>query len=240
MISYIIFEDIKMAKKEQQEEQSAFESSEALAEQISRGEEFVEKNKNIITYVLVGIVALIAGFFWLKTQNEEAESDAQAEMFNAQFYFEADSLTKAMEGDGNSLGFLDIIDMYSGTKAANLSNFYAGVISMKKGEFDEAIAYLNEFSSSDLLIQARAYSLIGDCNSEAGEMAEAITFYKKAANYEPNEQFTPSYLMKLALAQEAESDFEGAIASYTTIIKDFPAAQEVNDAKKRKARASGL
>lgn len=240
MISYIIFEDIKMAKKEQQEEKSAFESSEALADQISRGEEFVEKNKNLITYVLVGVVVVIAGFFWLKTQKEEAESDAQAEMFNAQFYFEADSLNKALNGDDNNLGFLDIIDQYDGTKAANLSNFYAGVISMKKGEFDEAISYLEEFSSSDLLIQARAYSLIGDCNSESGDMKAAIEFYSKAANYEPNEQFTPTYLMKLALAQEAESDFAGAVASYDKIIKEFPAAQEVNDAKKRKARASGM
>ena len=46
--------------------------------------------------------------------------------------------------------------------------------------------------------------------------------------------------MKLAIAQEAENDFEGAIESYSTIINDFPNAQEVNDAKKRKSRASGM
>jgi len=229
-----------MAKKEQQEGQSILENSEALAERISRSEEFVEKNKNIITGILVVIVVIIGGFFYMKTQNEEAESDAQAEMFNAQFYFEADSLNKALNGDGTNLGFLDIIEEYDGTKAANLSSFYAGVISMKKGEFEEAIDYLNEFSSSDLLVQARVYSLIGDAHSEAGRVAEAISFYEKASSYEPNEQFTPMYLMKLALAQEAESNFSGAVKSYDKIITEFPNAQEVNNAKKRKARASGL
>ena len=31
-------------------------------------------------------------------------------MFHAQQYFEADSLDKALYGDGNSLGFIDIIN----------------------------------------------------------------------------------------------------------------------------------
>ena len=229
-----------MAKKEEQEEKSAFESSEALADQISKSEEFIEKNKNVITYALFAVVGVVAAFFWLKMQKEETESEAQAEMYNAQFYFEADSLNKALNGDGNHYGFIEIIEEYDGTKAANLANFYAGVISLKNGQYDNAIDYLEEFSSSDLLIQARAYSLIGDANAENGNTVTAISFYKKAANYKTNEQFTPIYLMKLAIAQESESDFAGAVESYSKIINDFPNAQEVNDAKKRKARASGM
>ena len=229
-----------MAKKEQQEEQSVFESSEALAEQISKSEEFIEKNKNIITYVIVGIAVVIGGFFFWQSQLAETEAEAQAEMYKAQFYFDADSLNKALNGDGNNSGFLDIIDDYDGTKAANLSKFYAGVIYMQQGSFDDAISYLSEFSSSDLLIQARAYSLLGDAHVEKGNVGEAISYYEKAANYKENEYFTPMYLLKLAQAQEAESNFDGAIASYDKIIKDFPKAKEANDAKKRKARAEGL
>lgn len=229
-----------MAKKEQEEEKSAFESSEALADKISKSEEFVEKNKNYLTYALIAIILGIAGIFWLKNQGEQEESEAQAEMFHAQFYFDADSLDKALNGDGANVGFLDIIDEYSGTKAANLATFYAGVISMKKGNYDDAISYLTEFSSSDLLIQARAYSLIGDAHSELNDVATAIGFYQKAADYKANEQFTPMYLMKLAQAQEAESNFTAAVEAYDKIVKDFPNAQEVNEAKKRKARASGM
>jgi hypothetical protein len=43
-------------------------------------------------------------------------------MFQAVYYFEADSLDKALNGDGNNLGFLEIIDEYSVTDAANLAN----------------------------------------------------------------------------------------------------------------------
>ena len=42
-------------------------------------------------------------------------------MFQAVYYFEADSLDRGLNGDGNNLGFLDIIDEYGITDAANLS-----------------------------------------------------------------------------------------------------------------------
>lgn len=229
-----------MAKKDQNEEQSVLESPEALAEQISKSEEFIEKNKNVLTYIILGIAVVIGGFFYWKSQMAEKETEAQTEMYKAQFYFDADSLTKALTGDGNNLGFMDIIEEYDGTKAANLSKFYVGVIYMQQGKFDDAITYLNEFSSSDLLIQARAYALIGDAYVETKDMANAISYYQKAADYKENEYFTPMYLMKLAQAQEANSDFAGAVTSYNKIVKNYPKAQELNDAKKRLARAEQM
>ena len=229
-----------MAKKEQQEEQSVLESSEALAEQISKGEEFIEQNKNVLTYIVLGIAVVVGGFFFWKSQMAEKETEAQTEMYKAQFYFDADSLTKALSGDGNNYGFLDIIDEYDGTKAANLSKFYVGVIYMQQGKFDDAISYLNDFSSSDLLVQARAYALLGDAYIESNDITKGVEFYQKAANYQPNEFFTPMYLMKLGQAQEANSDFAGAVESYKKIVNNYPKAQELNDAKKRLARAEGL
>lgn len=229
-----------MAKKEQHDENSVLESSEALAEQISKSEEFIEQNKNVLTYIVLGIAVVIGGFFFWKSQMAEKETEAQTEMYKAQFYFDADSLNKALSGDGTNYGFLDIIDDYEGTKAANLSKFYVGVIYMQQGKFDDAITYLEDFSSSDLLVQARAYALIGDAYVETNDLAKGIEFYQKASNYEENEYFTPMYLMKLGQAQEANNDMEGAVASYNKIVSKFPKAQELNDAKKRLARAEGL
>ena len=49
-------------------------------------------------------------------------------MFQAVYYFEKDSLVQALNGDGNNYGFLEIIDEYSLSDAANLSKFYAGAV----------------------------------------------------------------------------------------------------------------
>ena len=105
-------------------------------------------------------------------------------MFQAVYYFEKDSLVQALNGDGNNYGFLEIIDEYGLSDAANLSKFYAGASYLKLGNYENAINYLDEFSSSDLLIQARAYSLIGDAYVDIGDYDNSIYYFKKASNEE--------------------------------------------------------
>jgi len=163
---------------------------------------------------------------------------AQAEMYQAVFYFEQDSLDLALKGIENKdiRGLQDIADEYSGTKAGKLASFYTGIIYLRKGKFEDAISYLDKYDSEEGLYQARAWSLIGDAYSELNDSENAIKFYKKAAEYKANEQITPSYLMKLALQYELNKDWKDAGEAYDRIIKEFPKAQEVGDAKKYKAK----
>ena len=161
-------------------------------------------------------------------------------MFQAVYYFEKDSLVQALNGDGNNYGFLEIIDEYPLSDAANLSNFYAGSSYLKLGNYNNSIKYLKEFSSSDLIIQARAYSLIGDAYVELQEFENSINYFKKASNETPNEFFTPSYLLKLALVYEEINDLESALVSYERIIEDFKESPEYQLSLKNKTRIEGL
>jgi hypothetical protein len=113
--------------------------------------------------IVAVIVLVVGGFFGYRYYTNSQDDLAQGEMFQAIRYFEADSLNLALNGDGNNLGFLQIVEDYSGTKAGNLANYYAGVIYLKQGKFPLAIFHLEDFSSNDLLVQARAYSLVGRC-----------------------------------------------------------------------------
>ena len=171
----------KNKRKQEEQSTSAFENSEVLAEQLSRTEEFIENNK-VIVFGVVGVLFLVvAGFFGWNYYQSSQNDLAQSEMFQAIYYFESDSLDLALNGDGNNLGFVAISSDYSMTDAGNLANFYAGTAYLKQGKFKLAILYLEDFSSNDNLIQARAYSLIGDANMELGDYSEAANFYKKAA-----------------------------------------------------------
>lgn len=215
------------------------ENPEVLAEQISKTEEFLEKNKNTVFTVGGVLAAIIAGYFfynyWITNQNETAQN----EMFQAVYYFEADSLDKALDGDGNNYGFLEIIDEYGMTDAANLAHFYAGASLLKKGEYISAIDHLNSFSSSDLLMQARALALIGDANMEMENFEEAASYYDKASNYNPNEFTSPQYLMKAAVAYEQVEDLSAALKCYNTIVEKYVNANEYQTARKHKARLEG-
>jgi tetratricopeptide (TPR) repeat protein len=196
----------------------------------------MERNPKTAIGIVVAIVVLVAGYFGFQYYKDNQESEAQREMFQAVYYFESDSLELALNGDGNNLGFLAIIDDYGVTDAANLANFYAGAAFLKQGKFEVARLYLEDFKSKDLLVQARAYSLIGDTYMEENNFEDAARFYDKAANYKPNKYFTPTYLMKAALAFEKNNEEQKAIAAYDKIINEYYDTPEVQDARKFKAR----
>ncbi|MCY7352677.1 MAG: tetratricopeptide repeat protein [Cytophagaceae bacterium] len=215
------------------------ESSEGLVNELGKAQNFFEKYRTLILGALVGLVAIAAGIvgwkFYQNSQNEEG----QTALFPAVYEFENDSLRKALKGDGASLGLTDIADEYGASKAGNLANFYAGAALLKQGKYDEAIAYLEKFSSSDLLVQARAYALLGDARMEKKQYDEATGAYKKAAEYKPNKFFTPGYLMKLAVAHEAANQPKEALAAYDEIVEKYPESAEYASAKKYQAKLQG-
>ena len=229
----------KTKTKEGNEGLDLIENPDVLA---SKTEEFFnqKRNQNVV-FGVGGIIALLVvaymGYqYYINNRNQEA----QEEMFQAVYYFEADSLGKALNGDGNSYGFLDITDFYSGTKAANLANFYIGASYLKLGEYENAIRALKDFSADDELVQARAYSLVGDAYMELDDFESAISWFDKASSYNPNDEFTPAYLSKLALAYEVNGDLSKAAATYGKIIKDYFGSTQYQDALKHKARLEGL
>lgn len=227
----------KKAKLSKGEE--ILESSEVLAEQINKTEEFIEKNKKLVFTFGGVLAAVIAAYFlynyWVTNQNQTAQN----EMFQAVYYFEADSLDKALNGDGNNYGFIEIIEEYSMTEAANLAKYYAGVCFLKKGEYISAVDHLENFSSSDLLIQARAFALIGDANFEMGNHDEAVKYYNKASRYNSNEYTSPAYLIKAALVYELLEDYKSAYNCYNTIVEKYVNSSEYQTARKHKARLEG-
>lgn len=212
------------------------ESPEALAEQLSKTEEFLDKNRNVVFFIggIIGVVLL--AFFGYRYYITNQDEIAQRELFQAVYYFEADSLGKALNGDGLNYGFLDVISEYSGTKAANLASFYAGATYLQLSDYESALRYLENFGGDDLIVQARAYSLIGDAHAELKDFGSAAEYYEKAADYQPNEQFSPIYLQKAAIAYEKLNQLDDALKAYDQIVNKYFESTIYQDAKKHKAR----
>lgn len=231
-----------MAKTKKEEKSTGvdlLENPDALA---SKAEEFFnnKRNQNLLYAVLGLAILIVGGLTFFRFQQTNKNTEAQREMFQAIYYFEQDSLGRALNGDGNNYGFLDIISEYGGTKAANLSSFYAGASYLKLGQWDNAIRSLEDFSSDDYLLQARAHSLIGDAYMELDDFEKAISAYRDASAYKPNKEFTPIYLQKLAIALEESGDVSGAADTYDKILNDFANSRLEQDALKHSARLKGL
>lgn len=216
-------------------------------EQKKSGNNSIEKFKSEVGPIgfigaIVGLVVIVGAslIFFLDYRNDQKNETAQNEIFQAQYYYENDSLDYALNGDGRNLGFVQIIDIYGGTEVANLASFYAGASYLKLREFENAVDYLEDFSSEEEIVMARAQKLLGDAYMELGNYADAADNYTDAANTVDDQFFSPSYLLNAALAQEKGGDVDAAIASVDKIIKNYKDASEVTEARKHKARLEAL
>ena len=190
-----------MANKQEKKIEKAEERIGAVEEVFSKSEQFIEKYQKVILIavgVIVVVVLVVFGFkrFYIGPR----EKEAQSQMFMAEKYFEMDSLNKALNGDGQYLGFLAIMEDYSMTKSANLSHYYAGICYLKLGKYDQALEHLDKFSSDDKIIAPMAKGAMGDAYMELKQVEKAAGFYQDAADMNKNDFTTPLFLMKAAMA----------------------------------------
>ena len=205
----------------------------AVEEALSKSEKFIEKNQKILTIIIGAAVVIVLGVFaFQKLFIAPREKAAQGQMFMAQKYFEEDSLNKALNGDANFPGFLDIIDSYSMTKAANLSKYYTGIIYLKQGKYEDAITYLKKFDSDDEFVGPMATGGIGDAYMELGQKDKALEYYLKASSQQVNDLTTPLYLMRAAFVYEDQAKFDKAVELYEKIQKEHQKSAEARDIDK--------
>lgn len=219
-----------MAKKQDSTE----EVFEGVEQSLTRAEQFLEKNKNQILYVVGAIVVVVLGVYSYNTYIvAPQEAEAQEKVFMAQKFLEQDSLNLALNGDGVfNLGFLEIAEEYSGTKIGNTANYYAGVCYLNMGDFENAIVYLDKFSGDDEVLSVLAKAGIGDAFLELGQNDDALGYYKKALAVNNNKFVIPLVLMKAAIVSELEEDYKGALKYYERIKSDFGDSREASDVEK--------
>jgi tetratricopeptide (TPR) repeat protein len=231
---------VKRTNKSQEVSSELLENPEAIATRLNRGEAFLKENTRLVGGIIAAGILVIAGILFFQIHKANQNKKAQAEMFQAVYYFEQDSVDLALNGDGVNAGLLAIINNYGGTDAANLAHFYVGSIYLSQSNPTKAAEHLKKFSANDFFVQAQAFSLLGDAYMELGDYKEAIRQYNRAVNHKTNKFFTPKYLNKLAIAYEESGDLKKAMETYARIESDYFDSYEFTTARKHKARLEGL
>lgn len=219
------------------QESTTAEVFETLDTTASKTEEWVVKYQNIIL-TFIGIVA-VGVLAYLGYQNyviEPKTKEAISELNQAQFYFElavnsegSDSLYKrALNGGEGKYGFLDIIENYKGTTAAKLATYSAGMSYLNIKDYQNAIVYLDQFNSEDVLLGALAKGAIGDAFAQMGQLEEAFDYYVTASNINNNMYSTPKFLYKAAMIGSKLGKDSQALTYLERIDKEFKESQEAN------------
>lgn len=204
---------------------SKMETIESVGEAVSKTELFFQKNGKLIGYICGGVVIAAAAIvlliqFYFNPLKEEAASQT----FAAEQYFRAGDFEKALNGDGNAMGFADIISEY-GTKGGQAVYFYAGVCELQLGNAAEAISYLSKYNTTEPLLKARAIACTADAYSILEKYEDALKCYVKAASVADN-IIAASYLLKAGIICEELGREAEALSYYKTIKDKYPQSFE--------------
>lgn len=200
-----------------------------------------EKYKKPINTGLGVVVVLIMAYFaYTKMYQAPREEKASSAIAFAQRYFQVDSLDRALNGDGQHSGFLKVIKKFSGTNAANISNYYAGICYLHMGDYNNAIKYLKDFDGKGTLVAYQGWGALGDAYMETNNIKKGIEYYKKASSNKEDELVTPTYLYRLGVAYEADNQPEEAKKAYKELKEKYPRSMDARDIDKSLARLGEL
>ena len=195
---------------------------------------FYEKNKKAIVYgfgtlLVVIIAALLIHQFYLVPRNNKADES----LFAAQEYFMNGEFEKALNGDGQNMGFLAVADEFGSTKAGNLAHLYAGLCLYQTEKYQDAIDQLEDYSGcGDDMVSPSVIGTLGNCYAELGQNEKAVELLVKAAKKADNNTLSPIYLIQAGQIYESLNQNDKALDCYTQIKTKYQQSMQYNEIDK--------
>lgn len=193
-------------------------SIDEINDSLTSVEQSVEKNKNLITWVVIGVVvvaAIVLAFiylYWIPNQNEANEQISKADI--------------ELIGNGNDSIALPIYQKVANeysNAAGNRAALNAAEILYKQGKYQDAINYLEKYSTKESLVGAASQSLMADCYVNLKKYDDAISYFDKAIKVSDNNAlYTPVFMMKKATVLNAQKKYNDALAIYEEIQNKYP------------------
>lgn len=192
-------------------------------ETLAASRSFYEKNKKAILYgvgsiLFIVIAALLIHQFYITPRNNRANES----IFRAEQAFLDGNYEKALNGEGENMGFLAVIDEYGSTKAGNIACLYAAKCYAATEKYQEAIDMLDKFDGcGDALISPAAIALKGNCYAELGQNDKAAELLVKAAKEADNNTISPTCLLQAGQLYVSLGQNDKALDCYQQIKSKY-------------------
>ena len=210
-------------------------------ENINNREAFFMKYKKAILIAVAAIIVVIAGvFLYISQISGPREEKASTALSKGQTYFNNEMFEQAVNGDGAGfVGFAKLADEYSGTKAGNLANLYAGLCYANLGKWAEAQKSLDAFSTEgDQMISPASQAALGDAYAHLNQLDKAVDAFRKAADMadskaedDTNNSLSPIFLIKAGEVLESQGKKDEALKIYQDIKKKYVNSMLVQSAE---------
>lgn len=174
----------------------------------------VEKKINkkaIITICAIVLAIVLIGLIWFFV-NQSANKKAD----------EAIALADTELNDSIALNrYMDAAAL--GAKSGNRAKLEAAIRLYQKGDYQQAIKYLDDASTGSNIVEAGKYTLLGDCYVNLENYDKALSSYDKAiSEADNNPQIVPFVLVKKANIYRAQGKYDEEYNAYKTIFDKYP------------------
>ena len=203
-------------------------------ENINNREAFFMKYKKAILIAVAAIIVVIAGvFLYISQISGPREEKASTALSKGQTYFNNEMFEQAVNGDGAGfVGFAKLADEYSGTKAGNLANLYAGLCYANLGKWAEAQKSLDAFSAEgDQMISPASQAALGDAYAHLNQLDKAADMADSKAEDDTNNSLSPIFLIKAGEVLESQGKKDEALKIYQDIKKKYVNSMLVQSAE---------
>lgn len=177
----------------------------------------VQDNRKIIitcSLVVVAIAVIVLAYvYFFRNPGMQKHNDSIGSA----------DLQLALANDSVALKqYMDIADNGS-YEPANRAALESAILLYKDGKYEEALKYVEKYSTRDEIIGAGAYSLKGDCLVNLDRLDQAVDAYKKAISIsDSNPAYTPYFIMKLARVYREQGKYADEAKQLEEIQKEYP------------------
>lgn len=189
-----------------------------LNDNLTAIEQKVQTNQRLIAWLCIAAAAVVCVvliyIYAIHKPGVEAANNAVGQA----------DITLAQGNDSLALEQYKQVAGEYGHDGGNRANLNAAILLYKKGNYEEALKYLEDYKPSDNLIGASATCLKGDCYVNLQKYEEALKCFKKAEKIsDENPSYTPYFIMKQANVYRELKDYKEEAECYEEIIEDYPA-----------------
>lgn len=205
-----------------------------LNETLNQSEAFFLKYKKVILGAIAAFVIIVAAVICYQSFIAGPREDkASTALGAAQELFQNEQFQLALDGDSTGVaGFVKVAKDYSGTKAGNLANLYAGLCYANLEKWEEAVKYLEKFSpKDDAMISPAAIEALGNAYAHVNQLDKAVKTLVKAADRADkqgtdgvNNSLSPSFRLQAAKILESQGKKEEALKIYQEIKEKYVAS----------------
>jgi len=207
------------------------ENPQVAPETVSSTEQFIKQNVKVMSICVAAVIVVaLAAFLYAKYVYAPKQAEALGQMYPAETAFAEQDYETALNGDGNVLGFAEVISTYGG-KAGKAAYLYAGICELQLGNYENAINYLKKYNGKDNILAGRALACQGDAYSALEDYNKALNCYVKAAKTSDN-LYSAAYLLKAGIVAEELGKPAEAVSYYKEIKDKYPYAVEAQDIDK--------